>query len=82
MKIAEPMRSLQTELDERLANWFFDHQPAPEQMPAIEELRDAGKLFAEMILRLAPASADRTVALIKVREAVLFARAAITYGGK
>jgi hypothetical protein len=61
---------------------FTYHAPTPEQIPRYEEIRAAAKLFALTILDNTPASADQTVAIRKVREAVFNANAAIALGGK
>ena len=60
-----------------LDNWFTYHAPTPEQIPAFEAIRDAGYEMAEKIMALVPPSADRSVALRKVREAVMNANAAL-----
>jgi len=65
-----------------LTNWFTYHSPTPEQLPKYEKLRKAGKALAEAILDNAPACADQTAAVRKVREAVMTANAAIACGGK
>jgi hypothetical protein len=67
---------------EQLDNWFQYHKPTEGQPAAYEELRAAGKTFAEVIVRLCPPSADQTAAIRKVREAVFTANAAIACGGK
>lgn len=60
-----------------LDNWFTYHPPTPEQVPVFEALRDAGHQFAETIMALVPPSPDRTVAVRKVREAVMTANASL-----
>jgi hypothetical protein len=67
---------------EQLDNWFVYHAPKEGQPAAYEELRAAGKAFAEAIVRLTPASADQTAAIRKVREAVATANFAIACEGK
>jgi hypothetical protein len=68
----------QAELD----NWFTYHPPTGDQPQKYEELRAAGKAFAETIVKLTPVSTDQTAAVRKVREAVFTANAAIACGGK
>jgi hypothetical protein len=68
--------------EERLINWFCYHPPSPEQIPAYEEIREAGLAFARVILRLTPPSADQSAAIRKVREAVMTANAAIACQGQ
>ncbi|HLT92102.1 MAG TPA: hypothetical protein VKZ85_14305 [Woeseiaceae bacterium] len=60
-----------------LDRFFTYHPPTPDQIPRYEELRAAARTFAEVILRVTPASADQTAAIRKVREAVMTANAAI-----
>lgn len=68
--------------EDRLVHWFSYHPPSPEQIPAYEEIRAAGLAFAATILRLTPPSADQTVAIRKVRDAVMCANAAIACQGQ
>jgi hypothetical protein len=68
--------------DERLINWFTYHAPSPEQIPAYEEIRNAGFTLAAVILRLTPPSADQSVAIRKVREAVAAANSSIACHGQ
>ena len=60
-----------------LSNLFTSHKPFGDQPQRYEEIRSAGKLLAETILRFTPKSADQSAALRKVREAVFTANAAI-----
>lgn len=71
------MAVMQADLD----NWFVYHAPRPDQLPRYQELRDAAKVFAECILKNAPSGADQTVAIRKVREAVMVANQAIACDG-
>jgi hypothetical protein len=70
-------------MQENLDHWFTYHAPNPEagDLEAYEAIRDAGKNLAEVILRNTPSSADQTVAIRKVREAVMVANAARACGG-
>lgn len=65
---------------EQLDNWFSYHAPKGDQPARYEALRSAGKEFAKVIVGSCPPSADRTVALRKVREAVMTANASIACG--
>lgn len=67
---------------EQLDNWFTYHAPKEDQTARYEQLRAAGKAFAEAIVRLTPPSADQTAAIRKVREAVYTANAAIACEGR
>lgn len=77
-KPATPRGDLTAAID----NWFKYHAPQPDQIEKYTKLRDAAKEFALVIHECAPASADRTAAIRKVREAVMTANAAIACGGK
>jgi hypothetical protein len=65
-----------------LENWFRYHAPTEGQPERYEQIRAAGKAFAETIVRLTPPSADQTAAVRKIREAVYTANAAIACGGR
>jgi len=65
-----------------LDNWFTFHSPTQEQIQKYLSIREAGKAFAAAILENTPPSADQTVAIRKVREAVMIANASIACGGK
>lgn len=62
----------------QLHRWFTYHPPVlPDQVDRHEAVRAAGQAFAEMIMRAAPDTGDRSEALKSVREAVMWANAAI-----
>lgn len=67
---------------EQLDNWFTYHAPQGDDTLRYERLRDAGRTLAQTIVDNTPESADQTVAIRKVREAVMTANAAIACGGK
>lgn len=67
---------------EQLDNWFVYHAPKEGQSALYEELRAAGKVFAELIVKHTPPSADQSAAVRLVREAVFTANAAIACEGK
>lgn len=67
---------------EQLDNWFSYHAPVDDQASRYEQLRAAGKRFAEEICRLCPDSADKSAAIRHVREAVYSANGSIACGGK
>lgn len=66
---------------EDLENWFTYHAPQPEQIAKYLAIRDAGHDFARVILDNTQICADQSVAVRKVREAVMTANAAIACGG-
>jgi len=57
---------------------IFSYHPVKEgQVEQYTAIREAGKAFALVILETTPASPDQSVAIRKVREAVMTANAAI-----
>jgi hypothetical protein len=68
--------------DATLQNWFTYHAPSADDLPHFAAIRDKALEFAKVIVENSPSSADQTVAIRKVREAVMIANAAIACGGK
>lgn len=67
---------------EQLDNWFTYHPPTDAATAARYTLiRDAGQVFAEVIVANTPSSEDQMTAIRKIREAVMTANAAIACGG-
>ncbi len=60
---------------------FAYHAPSLEQVKQYQTVRDAAKTFAQIIIDNSPASADQSVAIRKIREAVMVTNAAIALGG-
>ncbi len=60
---------------------FKYHPPTPEQQEKYVAIRDAAKVFADVVLANTPPSADQTVAIRKLRESVMTANASIALGG-
>lgn len=60
-----------------LRNWFTYHAPTPEQLPKYQAIRDAGFTFARIIMENTPPGPDQSVALRKIREAVMTANQSI-----
>jgi hypothetical protein len=58
-------------------NWFTYHAPKDDQTVKYNNIRDAGKFLAEVILDNTPINADQSAAIRKVREAVMTANAGI-----
>lgn len=66
-----------------LDNWFMYHQPgSATEVAKYETIRSAARTFAAVILADTPPSADQTVAVRCVREAVMWANASIACGGR
>lgn len=65
-----------------LDNFFMHHPPHNEmEIERYQRIRAAGKAFAEVILAETPGCADQTVAVRRVREAVMVANSAIACYG-
>lgn len=62
---------------EDVDHMFTYHPPKEDQIPKYNEIREAGKEFAKVILKHTPGCPDQTVALRHVRTAVMVANAAI-----
>lgn len=61
-----------------LDNWFTHHPPkSPADVTVYQEIRNAGRELADVIADECPASEERDTALVKVREAVMWANASI-----
>jgi hypothetical protein len=67
---------------EQLNNWFSYHPPLDGQAQTYERIRAAAKVFAELLIKECPASADRSAAMRHIREAVYNANASIACGGR
>lgn len=65
-----------------LTRIFTYHPPSPDQVRAYACVRDAANAFASVILAETPACPDQTVAIRKIREAVMTANAAIALEGR
>lgn len=63
-------------------NWFTYHAPTESDREKYIAIREKAKKLVETIIESCPPSADRTVAVRKVREAVMTANASIACGGK
>ena len=68
--------------DADLANWFTYHAPTGEQQVKYVAIREAALDFARMIVANTPSCPDQTVAIRKIREAVMVANQSIACGGK
>lgn len=60
---------------EGLDNLFTYHPPTADDVPAYERIRNAGKALAQAIVEDTPPSRERSTAIAKVREAVMWANA-------
>lgn len=60
-----------------LENAFTYHTPTEDQVKDYNKIRSEGKRLATVINKLCPDSRERSLALTKIREAVMWANAAI-----
>jgi hypothetical protein len=68
--------------EDTLNDVFRYHAPDAAQVVRYQELREAAKAFARVVLQHCPPSADRSAAVRHVREALMTANASIALGGK
>ena len=64
-----------------LENRFTYHAPKEGQPILYEEIRNYGKAMATVLIRLCPESRERSLAMTKIEEAVMWANAAIARKG-
>jgi hypothetical protein len=76
------MDRITTEERRALDDVFTYHAPNEEQKLAYSWVREGAKAFAATILARVPSCPDRTIALRKIREAVMDANAAIALEGR
>jgi len=60
-----------------LDNVFTYHAPTPDQIPMFEAIRAGGRDLAQIIGDLVPPGPERSTAIAKVREAVMWGNAGI-----
>lgn len=65
----------------QLDNWFTYHKPEGNDPERYLAIREAGKKLAEAIVANTPSCADQTVAVRKVREAIMVANQSIACKG-
>ena len=58
-------------------NMFIYHPPKGDQIKQYQTIRDAGGNFAMLLQSQIPDSEEKTIAIQKIREAVMWANAAI-----
>lgn len=61
----------------QLDNIFSYHAPINNQPKRYETIRNAGKVFAKIINNSCPDSREKSIAITKLQETVMFANAAI-----
>ena len=90
MNIEEPIRDLELKervmvkvpSDDDLENWFTYHSPTKDDVEAYLRIRSSALACARVIQAECPAGPDKTVAIRKIREAVMTANASIACAGK
>ena len=58
-------------------NYFTYHAPKENQIGRYFAIREAGKTLANVVAELCPDSSERSIAIAKIREAVMWANSAI-----
>jgi hypothetical protein len=69
-------------MDERIENNFMYHAPTEEQTKKYHELREKGKELAYLIEADCPAGREKSLAMTKLEESIMWANAAIARGVK
>jgi hypothetical protein len=64
-------------IEEKITNWFTWHPPIGDEADCYAEIRQEARRMASRLLDLCPESRERTTALNKLREAVMWANASI-----
>jgi hypothetical protein len=67
--------------DDELLKRFTYHAPTPEKIETHQDIRELGKQFAEYIDGCAYDSREKSLAITKVEEAVMWANAAVAREG-
>jgi hypothetical protein len=60
-----------------LARRFTYHPPKPDQINRYQDIREAGRAFATLLDRHCPDSREKSIALTKLDETVMWANASI-----
>ncbi len=68
--------------DDIIQHWFTYHPPSPADVETYKRVRDGALAFARIINAECPDGADKSVAIRKVREAVMTTNASIACCGK
>ena len=68
-------------IEEKLADIFSYHDD-PSATPRYQAIRSTAKHFAEVIIQNSPGGQDQSLALLYLRQAVMFANAAIALNGR
>ncbi len=64
-----------------IENRFTYHAPSPEQVSLYGAIRDEAKDLAELVNRVCPESREKSLAMTKIEEAVMWANASIARSG-
>ncbi len=68
--------------EDDLQKWFTYHKPTDADIPKYLAVREAALAFAQVVYVNCPNGADKSVAIRKIREAVMTANASIACCGK
>ena len=72
---------MRPDINEQIEEWFTYHKPTEDQIPKYAAIRDKAKELALVLAANTPSCPDQTVALRKLREAVMVANQSIACGG-
>ncbi len=64
-------------MGKEIENYFTYHAPSKDQIPKYNQIREMARLFAIEIMEACPDSRERSTAIAKLREVVMWANAAI-----
>lgn len=67
-------------LVERIENDFTYHPPQGDQAERYVKLRQTGRAFALLLIEMCPDGRERSTALTKLEEAIMWANAAVARG--
>lgn len=67
---------------EMIEDMFTYHPPSPDQLPKYQNIRQAAKAFALVLIENTPESADQSATIRLLRQTVMSANQAIALGGK
>jgi len=74
---AQNERSNRMATQQEIDHWFRYHPPTPEQLVAYNAIRDAAKVYAEVVNQYVPDGADKTAAMRTIRNSVMQANLAV-----
>jgi hypothetical protein len=67
---------------EEIDDLFTYHPPTPDQIPKYENIRQAAREFAKVLIANSPASADQSAAIRLLRQCVMTVNASVALDGR